>query len=179
MLKLLVLAHLFVKRVSAQDVDVEVMDALSSVFSLVGHKSKTIFKAKVGGDFAHLFKALAKGDGVFFSHLGDVSIVLLGDEQKMDGGLRRNVLDDDHIVVFIKTGAWDFSSYNFTKKTVFHISPIHQVRQGKALWGRWFSMCFSRRFLNRLSRSFRCGRTRFRFRHRFQKAPSRACRFGR
>ena len=83
--------HLFVKRVSAQDVDVEVMDALSSVIALVGHKSKTVFKAKVCGYFANLFKALAKGDGVFFSHLGDVSIVLLGDEQKMDGGLRRNV----------------------------------------------------------------------------------------
>ena len=77
---------------------------LTSVLALVGYEAKTVLQAECIGERGEFFDALCESLRLGVGHFDDICVVLFGDEQKMHGRLRIEVLDDDHIVVFVEFG---------------------------------------------------------------------------
>ena len=77
---------------------------LASVLALVGYETKTVLQTEGIGERGEFFDALCKSLRLGVGHFDDICVVLFRDEQKMHGRLRIEVLDDDHIVVFVEFG---------------------------------------------------------------------------
>ena len=94
---------------------------LTTVCAFVGDETETVGKAELIGERRELFDAFCKSLRLCVGHLDYVCVMLFGDEQKMNGGLRIQVLDDNHIVVFIKFCGRNLAFCYLTKNTIAHI----------------------------------------------------------
>lgn len=93
----------------------QMLNRLTTVCAFVGYKTETVGKTELIGERRELFDAFCKSLRLSIGHLDDVGIMLFGDEQKVDWGLRIQVLDDHHIVVFIEFCGRNFSVCYFAK----------------------------------------------------------------
>lgn len=75
---------------------------LTAVCALVGDETESVLKSELICQGRKFLNAFCESLRLCVGHLDDVGIMLFGNEQKMNGGLRIQVLDDNHIVVFIK-----------------------------------------------------------------------------
>ncbi len=91
------------------------LDRLAGVITAVGNDTVAIFDAGFLCDHRDLFKDLCDNGAVTFVDRIHAADMLLGDDENVNGGLRIDILECEHIVVFINLGRRDISRNDFTE----------------------------------------------------------------
>jgi hypothetical protein len=99
--------------------EMKVMDTLSRLVSNVGD-DPVAFQLQFFGKLGDHSKYMAYGGGTALVYLGDRLDVLLGDHQKMDGGLGINVIKGVTKSVFIDFFGGNIPRDDLTKKAIAH-----------------------------------------------------------
>lgn len=111
----------------------DVEHRLARVGLAVEHKTCTrFFDTEVLRDQLGAVKHLAHQFAVGRLHIHDGRNVALGHYQKVHRGLRGNVVEGEHVVVFVDFLGRDFSLDDFAEKTVFTHSDYKVVKRKAA-----------------------------------------------
>ena len=115
---------------------------LAGIFLAVEDKAGTgLFKTQFLGDTLCLEKHLAHQFAVFGLHFHEAGNVLLGNDQEVDRGLGGDVVEGEHVVVFVDFLGGNFTLDNFTEKTVFtHSDEKIQNNSSVFLFFAFFSL---------------------------------------
>ena len=105
---------------SADDVQVDVEHGLTRVGLAVEHKTGTaFFETEVFRDQLCAVEHLAHEFAIFRLHVHDGCNVALRHDQKVYRRLRGDVVEGEHIVVFVDFLGRDFTLDDFAEKTIF------------------------------------------------------------
>ena len=133
---------------AAKHVQVNVEHRLARVGLAVEHKAcARFFDTELLGNELCAVKHLAYQLAVGRLHIHDSRNMALGHYQKVHRSLRGNVVEGEHIVVFVDFLGRDFTLDDFAEKTVFTHSDYKVVKRKAArFWGdreeRWrISVC--------------------------------------
>ena len=103
---------------AAEDVHVEVHDGLAGVDALVGDDAETVLQAFGLGDFLN---GVGHGAHSLGRHVvGDVTVMLLGNHERMDRSLGVKVVERDDLVVLVDNGRGDLVVGDFADNAITH-----------------------------------------------------------
>jgi hypothetical protein len=112
--------------------DVEMIHRLAPLAFAVHHKAGPLFTAaQFHGQFPGPEKQSAHEGNVIFQGIHDAGDMPFGNEKKMNRSLRRDVVESQHLVVFVDLPAGNFSGDYFAEYTFAHDS------QCTPDWGNW------------------------------------------
>ena len=127
---------------TAHDVHVQVVNLLTALAPVVDHDAETAIRVRV----ATLFRGQLGGQGHHVAHQGGMfrgqmhhgRDVQLGDDQKMNGRPRRDVVEGEHMVVFMDFARGNFARDDFAKNTVVvgHGSIGFKFKKCQSVTGR-------------------------------------------
>lgn len=111
-------AHIFGKLTSAHYVEMEVLDALTSIISAVSDDTIAVFKSGFGGDPRDHLENMCNDLAVFRRYSIDRGDVGLRDYKDVYRGLRVDVVKCEDGVILISLFRWDVSRNNFAENAV-------------------------------------------------------------
>ena len=99
----------------------QVWHGFATVQTVVDHETITgLFQSQFVRDFGGFEQEMAKSLVIFWRRLSDAWDGFLGNDQSVHRGLRRDVFEREHEVVFINNLRWDFASDDFFKQGFAH-----------------------------------------------------------
>lgn len=114
---------------SADDVQVDVEHRLAGISLAVEHETgAAFFEAEVFRDELCAVEHLAHEFAIFRLHVHDGCNVALRHHKEVHRGLRGNVVEGKHIVVFVDFLGRDFTLDDFAEKTIFTHSIINSSK---------------------------------------------------
>ena len=114
---------------SADDVQVDVEHGLTRIGLAVEHKAgAAFFETEVLRDKLCAVEHLAHEFAIFRLHVHDGCDVALRHDQKVYRCLRGDVIEGEHVVVFVDFLGRDFTLDDFAEKTIFTHSVIIVVK---------------------------------------------------
>ena len=106
------------------DVNVKMVDALTSIFTIVDNKSKSLFESLLFGYFSSSNHHVSKKSGVSLLCKLQLSktISVFRNDQEMSCSNCVDISESKAEIVFVNNCSWDFFSDNFVKDSNFFSS---------------------------------------------------------
>ena len=114
------LSQFFAELTAAENVEMEVVNGLTSVGTAVGNDAVTVANACAGGDQGNVFKNVSNFSTGFFRDIFNGVHVHFRNDKNVDGGLGIQILESENLVIFVNLGRGDESCCDFTKNTILH-----------------------------------------------------------
>ena len=113
-----VLAHFTNRVFPAENVYVQVENALTCILALVHHKAITLFASVLRGDFGNFYEHVFNELRTVSVHFGEKFEVVFGHGEKMHLRLRLDIFEHEHFIVFIHLCRGNLAPYYFTEKAI-------------------------------------------------------------
>ena len=112
--------HFIGKLAATENVEMEVGNGLASVRAAVGDNAVAVRNARALCNNGDLFKDVRNDGGVFAVYFVNARDMRFGDNEDVNGCLRRDIVKRKDLFVIIRFFGWDIAVYYLAKKTVFY-----------------------------------------------------------
>jgi len=110
---------------SADHMEMQVEYSLSGVGAAVRNDAITVCASSELCNIGNLLEYFCNNTAVFSIDFINGSDVFFGYYKYMTGSFGIDILEREHIIVFVNLGRGDFTRYNFTEKAVHFQSPLY------------------------------------------------------
>ena len=96
------LTHILRQLLAAHYVKMQMLYCLARIVTAVGDNAVSVCESGISRDFRNSFKNLCNNSGVLGTHAVNRRDVLLGDYENMHRCLGRDIVEREHVLVFIR-----------------------------------------------------------------------------